>query len=198
MSDRLEWAAHTSGAELLFPGEDIDGATVDTGEMAVAFWTGSNGIALSGPPEQLAARLEQAAAVVRAAAALVQDPVRHLPDGLDPWTWIILGTDTDSPTEHANTICRTPGITVRDPRRVTCGDCITTWNDRFSNTYAVPCGTFTFPTARPIPHDPADHTIADQLPYAGITWIDMYSEGDEEELPGDDAYDGIDDAVTTD
>src|SRR5437867_694495 len=118
MSDRLEWADTTSGAELLFPGEDIDGATVDNGQVAVAWWTGSNGIALEGPPQQLADRLEQAAAIVRAVVPLVPEQPRHLPGDLDPWAWITLGTGADSSTEHSNTRCRTPGITVRDPRRV--------------------------------------------------------------------------------
>ncbi|GEK01552.1 hypothetical protein NHG22_10230 [Streptomyces sp. ATE26] len=121
MSERLEWACATSGAQLLFPGVDADGATVDVGEVAIAFWTGSNGIALSGPPNALADRLEQAAAIIRAAARLLAEPLRHLPDGLDPWGWIALGTDPDSEEDSDTTVCRTPGVTVRDPRRVTCG-----------------------------------------------------------------------------
>ncbi|MGW5434106.1 hypothetical protein ACWET9_44350 [Streptomyces sp. NPDC004059] len=75
MADRLEWADITSRAELLFPGNTINGATVEVGEIAIAWWTGSTGIALSGPPEQLAARLEKAAADVREAAALVRKRV---------------------------------------------------------------------------------------------------------------------------
>ncbi|MFF4053912.1 hypothetical protein ACFYZ5_45775 [Streptomyces chartreusis] len=49
IADRLEWAHTTSSAELLYPGADIDGAVVELGEIAVAVWTGSNGIALHGP-----------------------------------------------------------------------------------------------------------------------------------------------------
>ena len=59
MSDRLEWAHVTSGAELLFPGENIDDAVVEPGEIAVAVWTGSNGIALHGPRDHLRDRLLQ-------------------------------------------------------------------------------------------------------------------------------------------
>ncbi|MGI5133836.1 hypothetical protein [Streptomyces sp. CA-106110] len=180
MAERLEWADHTSSAEILFPGEDIDGATVDNGEIAVAFWTGSNGIALSGPPQDLARRLEQAATVVRAAARLLQEPLRHLPDGLDPWAWILLGTDADSCEEHNNTLCRTPGITVADPRRVTCGDCITVWNARWS-------GEFAFPVTLRIPADPADSRIGDHLPYASITWISTTDDGNgQDPLPDPD------------
>ncbi|MGW4178652.1 hypothetical protein [Streptomyces rubiginosohelvolus] len=84
MSDRLEWADTTSEAQLLFPGTDIDGATVASGELAIAFWSGSNGIALSGPPQDLADRLEQAAAAVRAAAQLLAEPPRHLPGSISP------------------------------------------------------------------------------------------------------------------
>lgn len=165
MTDRLEWADHTSGAELLFPGEDISEATVETGEIAIAWWTGSNGIALSGPPEQLAARLEQAAAIARAAAPLLKQPLTHLPAGLAPWEWTAPSTETDTSDDNASSGCGTPGTIVRDPRCVTCGDCITAWNACWPETYA-------FPTTRPIPLNPADHTLAEHLPYADITWID--------------------------
>ncbi|MFE2850171.1 hypothetical protein ACFXJO_03460 [Streptomyces lavendulae] len=188
MSDRLEWADTTSFAELLFPGVNIGGATVDNGEIAVAFWTGRNGIALSGPPQQLADRLEQAALIARAAAVLVQEPLRHIPDGLDPWLWITLGTDADSPAAHANTKCRTPGITATDPRRVTCGHCIAAWNACWSDQYAIPA-------VLRIPADTVDCRIGGQLPAASVTWIDEIDEG--EELPGDDAYDWIDTPDTT-
>ncbi|MFF1678337.1 hypothetical protein ACFVYG_20145 [Streptomyces sp. NPDC058256] len=172
MSDRLEWADTTSGAQLLFPGEDINGATVDHGELAIAFWTGSNGIALSGPPQQLAERLEQVATIARTAVVLLAEPLRHLPDGLDPWLWITLGTAADSPQEHANTKCRTPGITVADPRRVTCGDCVAAWNAHWPDQFAIP-------VALRIPADPVDCRIGDQLPYASVTWI---SDEDDEEV----------------
>ncbi|MGW9029687.1 hypothetical protein ACWGQ5_37340 [Streptomyces sp. NPDC055722] len=142
--------------------------------------TWSNGIALSGPPQDLARRLEQAAAIARAAARLVQEPLRHLPDGLDPWAWIVLGTGADSPEEHNNTLCRTPGITVADPRRVTCGDCITVWNARWS-------GEFAFPVTLRIPDDPADCRIGDRLPYASITWIGTTDDGNgQDPLPDPD------------
>jgi len=176
MSDRLEWADTNSGAQLLFPGEDVDGATVDAGEIAIAFWTGSNGIALSGPPQQLADRLEQAAAIARTAAGLLAEPLRHLPDGLDPWTWTTLGTGTDSSEEHDNTLCRTPGITVLDPRRVTCGDCVAAWNVHWS-------GEFAFPAVLSVPADPADCRIGDRLPYASITWISGHDSADEATAP---------------
>ncbi|MFB7835996.1 hypothetical protein [Streptomyces sp. NPDC056056] len=188
MSDRLEWADTTSSAELLFPGVDIDGATVDNGEIAIAFWTGSNGIALSGPPQQLADRLEQAALIARAAAVLAQEPLRHISGGLDPWLWIILGTAADSQAEHANTKCGTPGITATDPRRVTCGHCIAAWNAHWPDQYAIP-------TVLRIPANTVDFRIGDQLPAASVTWIDAVDE--DEELPGDDAYDWIDTPDTT-
>ncbi|MFJ5820007.1 hypothetical protein ACIQGT_39905 [Streptomyces sp. NPDC093108] len=164
MSDRLEWAATTSSAQVLFPGEDIDGATVDAGEIAIAFWTGSNGIALSGPPQDLADRLEQAATMVRTAAVLLAEPLRHLPDDLDPMTWIDLSTGTDATADHDNALCRMPGITVADPRRVTCGDCVAAWN-------ATQPDRFTIPVALSVPADPVDCRIGDQLPYALLTWI---------------------------
>ncbi|MEU4038546.1 hypothetical protein [Streptomyces collinus] len=150
------------GAELLFPGAEVDGAPVEVGELAIAFWTGSNGIALSGPPHDLADRLEQAAASVRA-ARLLTEPPRHLPDGLDPWVWSALGTGPDGEEDSGTTVCRTTGVTVRDPRRVTCGDCVTTWNNRWP-------GQFTFPAALPVPAAPADCRIGEHLPYASITW----------------------------
>ncbi|MFD5079536.1 hypothetical protein [Streptomyces sp. NPDC058371] len=164
MSDRLEWADTTSGAQLLFPGDDINGATVAAGELAIAFWTGSNGIALSGPPQDLADRLEQAAAIARTAAVLLAEPQRHLPDELNPWAWIAPGTGTDSAEEHDNTLCRTPGITVADPRRVTCGGCVAAWNARQPDQFVIP-------VALSVPADPVDCRIGDQLPYASITWF---------------------------
>lgn len=174
MSDRLEWAAPTSRAELLFPGEDVDGATVDAGEIAIAFWTGSNGIALSGPPQNLAERLEQAAAIARTAAGLLTEPLRHIPDGLDPWAWTARGTRADSSEEHGNTLCATSAATAADPRRVTCGDCIAAWNARWPDRFA-------FPVALPVPADPADCRIGKQLPYASITWTsDSTGTGTEE------------------
>ncbi|MEV6676239.1 hypothetical protein AB0N09_05130 [Streptomyces erythrochromogenes] len=132
-------------------------------------------------------RLEQAAAIARAAVPLISEEQRHLPDGLDPWAWIILGTGADSPGDRSNTLCRTPGITVKDPRRVTCGDCVAAWNARWPEQFA-------FPVVLPIPSDTDDRTISDQPPYASITWLDMYDEA--EEPPGDDAYDWIDTADT--
>ncbi|WP_317447645.1 hypothetical protein [Streptomyces collinus] len=163
MSERLEWADTTCGAQLLFPGENVDGATVNADELAIAFWTGSNGIALSGPPHDLANRLEQAAAIVRAAAQLLTEPLRHLPDGLDPWAWIAQGTGPNCEEDSGNTVCRTAGFTVRDPRRVTCGACVATWNTRWP-------GQFTFPAALPVSANPADCRIGEHLPYASITW----------------------------
>ena len=183
MSERLEWADTTSGAQLLFPGEDVDGATVDAGELALAFWTGSDGIALSGPPQDLADRLEQAAIIVRAATNLFQQPLRHLPDRLDPWAGSVLGTGTDSSEEHDTTLCRTPGITVADPRRVTCGGCVAAWNAR------QPDQQLAFPVALSVPADPVDCRIGDRLPYASLTWIS--DEDGNEEAYGDD-HDGGD------
>jgi hypothetical protein len=132
------WADTTSGAQLLFPGEDVDGATVDAGELAIAFWTGSNGIALCGLPQDLADRLEQASVIVRAVATLLQQPQRHLPQGLAPWAGIVPGEGNESSEEHDGTLCRTPGITVTDPRRVTCGDCVAAWNALQPDQYAYP------------------------------------------------------------
>ncbi|MEU1465281.1 hypothetical protein ABZ467_32360 [Streptomyces sp. NPDC005727] len=164
MSERLEWADATNSAQLLFPGVDIDGATVDAGEVAIAFWTGSNGIALSGPPHDLADRLDQAAAIVRAAARLLAEPLRHLPDTLAPSDWTTPGTGPASDEDSGNTVCHTPGFTVRDPRRVTCGDCVATWNTRWPEQFA-------FPAALSVPADPVDCRIGEHLPYASITWL---------------------------
>lgn len=176
MSDRLEWADTTSGAELLFPGEDIDGAIVENGQVAIAFWTGSNGIALSGPPQDLASRLEQAAAIARTVAKFLAEPLRHLPDGLDPRARIAPGVGADTPEEDASTTCGTPGITVADPRRVTCGDCVAAWNTCWPE--------FAIPVVLSISADPDDHTIADRPPYAFITWINEAPDDGDEELPG--------------
>lgn len=115
MSDRIEWHDTTSGVKLLFPGEDIDGVIVENGQVAIAFGTESNGIALSGPPQDLASRLEQVAAIARTAAEFLAEPLRHLPDGLDPRARIAAGVGTDTPEKDASTRCGTPGITVADP-----------------------------------------------------------------------------------
>lgn len=164
MSDRLEWADTTSGAQLLFPGENIDGATVDAGEIAIAFWTGSHGIALSGSPQDLADRLEQAAAAARAAAQLLAEPLRHLPEDLSPEAGIALGAGRDYSEPHDQTLCSTPGTAVADPRRVTCGDCIAAWNAHQPDHFAIP-------VALTVPADPTDCPIGDRLPYALLTWI---------------------------
>ncbi|MFE0777012.1 hypothetical protein [Streptomyces sp. NPDC058861] len=73
-------------AELLFPGEDIDGATVEPGEIAVAVWTGSNGIALHGPREAVRDRLLQLALPVHEAPPV---PFAHacIPERTDPRRW---------------------------------------------------------------------------------------------------------------
>ncbi|MGC5264123.1 hypothetical protein ACPXCO_24195 [Streptomyces cyaneofuscatus] len=174
MSERLEWAHTTSAAQLLFPGEDIDGATVDAGELAIAFWTGSNGIALSGPPQDLADRLEQAATVARTAAILLAEPLRHLSAELSPSTGTTPGTGTDSSGKHDNTLCRTPGTTVSDPRRVTCGNCVAAWNACQPDQFAIP-------VALAVSADPVDCRIGDQLPYASLTWINDDAGTEEDE-----------------
>lgn len=175
MSDRLEWAHATAGAELLFPGEDIDGATVDSGELAIAFWGGSNGIALLGPPHVLADRLEQAAAIARSAVSLFDGPQAHLPGTLQPDDWAIFGARTSQSTDLHDTLCETLGIIVRDPRHVTCGNCVAIWNGLVSEEYA-------FPVVACVPQDPADRTGVDQLPYATLTWLHTVTEA----APGND------------
>ncbi|MET8816672.1 hypothetical protein ABZW47_32350 [Streptomyces sp. NPDC004549] len=164
MSDRLEWADTTSSAQLLFPGEDIDGATVDAGELALAFWTGSSGIALSGTPQDLAERLEQAAVVVRAAAQLLAEPLRHLPEDLTPEAGMDRDTGSDSSEMRDITLCSTQGTAVADPRRVTCGDCVAAWNAAQPDHFAIP-------VVLNVPADPVDCRIGDRLPYARLTWI---------------------------
>lgn len=137
MSDRLEWAHVTSGAEILFPGEDIDGAVVEPGEIAVSVWTGSNGIALHGPRDQLRDRLLQFVAAI--------EDMRPVPVGeaciseeVDERRW-----GPGLPLELASLTTTFPDIAMcgqagrpvtTDPRMATCPDCINDWNDRDPRT----------------------------------------------------------------
>lgn len=130
MSDRLEWAHTTSYGELLYPGVDIDGAVVEPGEIAVAVWTGSNGIALHGPKQQLCDRLLQLAAAVHEAPP-VPWAEACIAESVDVANWKP-GQPLDralAPLPPAPALC---GCGVRpvapDPRLATCPECIDVFN----------------------------------------------------------------------
>ncbi|MFF4531693.1 hypothetical protein ACFY1P_20775 [Streptomyces sp. NPDC001407] len=130
MSDRLEWAHVTSDAELLYPGSDIDEAVVDPGEIAVALWTGSNGIALHGSRQRVLDRLLQLAAAVLDAPPV---PIHEacIAEQVDMWYWEpdgpVLGPLP--PAAPAPTWCGETRPVAADPRLATCPQCIETWND---------------------------------------------------------------------
>ncbi|WP_424892203.1 hypothetical protein [Streptomyces sp. XH2] len=138
MSDRLEWAHTTSKAELLYPGTDVDEAVVDPGEIAVAIWTGSNGIALHGPREQLRDRLLQLAAAVHDAPP-VPTTEACISEDVDPRRW-----EPGLPFELVSRPTTFPSIAkcrythrpvTNDPRMATCLDCIDQWNREDPNTH---------------------------------------------------------------
>ncbi|MFJ1874178.1 hypothetical protein [Streptomyces chartreusis] len=130
MSDRLEWAHTTSYGELLYPGVDIDGAVVEPGEIAVAVWTGSNGIALHGPKQELHDRLLQLAAAVHEAPP-VPEAEACIAESVDAATW-----KPDHPLDRAlaplpgaPALCGTGVRPVApDPRLATCPECIDVFN----------------------------------------------------------------------
>ncbi|MEU9744688.1 hypothetical protein [Streptomyces niveus] len=135
MSDRLEWAHATSGAQLLFPGEDVDGAVVEPGEIAVAVWTGSNGIALHGPREQLRDRLLQLALAVHEAPP-VPFADACIAERTDPRRWRPEPLSTPlAPTDPARALCGSVTQPIAaDPRLATCRDCINQWNESQPHT----------------------------------------------------------------
>ncbi|MEU0389131.1 hypothetical protein [Streptomyces chartreusis] len=130
MTDRLEWAHAGSGAELLYPGSDIDGAVVEPGEIAVAMWTGSNGIALFGPREQLRDRLLQLAAAVHSAPPVPAEE-GCIAEKIDPSEWHpaqIPTVQTDAARGKA--WCGDDRPIAMDPRLATCESCIEIWNSQ--------------------------------------------------------------------
>lgn len=135
MSDRLEWVPASSGAELLFPGEDIDGALVQPGEIAVAMWAGSNGIALHGPRRTVRDQLLRLALAVDEAPP-VPFAEACIPAGTDPHRW--RPTPLPRPLAPGPTAPALCGDDDRpaaaDPRLTTCPDCITTWNSHTPHT----------------------------------------------------------------
>ncbi|WP_024126828.1 MULTISPECIES: hypothetical protein [unclassified Streptomyces] len=144
MSERLEWAHASSGAELLFPGEDIDGAVVEPGEIAVAVWTGSNGIALHGPREAVRDRLLQLALAVHEAPP-VPFADACIPERTDPRRWRPAPLPRPlAPNPAGPALCGgADRPAAADPRLATCPDCIERWNNdapltRLSLTHAVP------------------------------------------------------------
>ncbi|MFK0154205.1 hypothetical protein ACIQVK_19295 [Streptomyces sp. NPDC090493] len=168
MSDRLESVRASGGwpVDLLYPGTSIGGDLVRDGEMAVALWAHSNGIALQGTQQDLLNRLEQLTAVVRTAPPLPTEPF-HLPAHLVPDDVIPETGDVRVDHVHDATRCTTPGITVRDPRRATCAGCISDWNDIWRTAIA---------TVLYVPADTTDHTISPSLPYSLTGWVTDDSE----------------------
>ncbi|MEV5801713.1 hypothetical protein [Streptomyces collinus] len=75
-------------------------------------------------------------------------------------------------TRHCRRSAAPPGLTVREARRVTCGDCVTTWNTRWP-------GQFAFPVALPAAAHPVDCRIGEQPPYASITRLGDGAETEE-------------------
>ena len=144
MSERLEWAHASSGAELLFPGEHIDGAVVEPGEIAVAVWTGSNGIALHGPREAVRDRLLQLALAVHEAPP-VPFAAACIPERTNPRRWRPAPLPRPlAPGPAGPALCGgADRSAAADPRLATCPDCIERWNSdtpliRLSLTHAVP------------------------------------------------------------
>lgn len=144
MSERLEWAHASSGAELLFPGEHIDGAVVEPGEIAVAVWTGSNGIALHGPREAVRDRLLQLALAVHEAPP-VPFADACIPERTNPRRWRPAPLPRPlAPGPAGPALCGgADRPAAADPRLATCPDCIERWNSdtpliRLSLTHAVP------------------------------------------------------------
>ncbi|MEU8812592.1 hypothetical protein ACN6K5_002184 [Streptomyces violaceoruber] len=121
MTDRLEWAHVSSPAELLYPGRDIDGATVEPGEIAVAMWTGSNGIAVHGPWEEVRDRFLQLAAAVDNAP-----PVRAegacIAEHSDPPHGQLAQTDPEPGTEYVFVLSDYAHAAARALGRGWCGE----------------------------------------------------------------------------
>ncbi|MET9122177.1 hypothetical protein [Streptomyces sp. NPDC004528] len=147
MSDRLEWAGATSEAQLLLPGTDVDGAVVQAGELAVAVWTGSNGIALHGPREQLHARLLQLAHAVQEAPPVpLTDACISQQARPELWRPGPLTAPVD-PGEPEPALCGgTTSPVAADPRLATCPHCIEQWNNGQPHTRLM--------LAHPIPARP--------------------------------------------
>lgn len=122
MFDRIEWAEAASAAELLYPGTDIDDAVVEPGEIAIAVWTGSNGIALYGAQQQLADRLQQLSDAVRTAPPVPQHAACIAADPAEP-----PASGTVLP-EARRTRCGQSGTVAADPRQATCPACIEAHN----------------------------------------------------------------------
>ncbi|MDT0318536.1 hypothetical protein [Streptomyces millisiae] len=154
MSDRLEWAEADSPAELLYPGTDIDGATVSPGEMAVAVWTGSNGIALYGPQKQLADRLGQLAHAVRCAPPAGEREA-CIDRALDPQSPRTEAADSDAYLTARETKCGFTSTVVMDPRQATCSECIEIWNSDPAVTDESRV-RLTHPLPMPAPSEPRD------------------------------------------
>ncbi|MFJ9900587.1 hypothetical protein ACIQPR_45400 [Streptomyces sp. NPDC091280] len=162
MSNRLESVRASGGwpVDLLYPGTSIDGELVRDGEMAVALWDHSNGVALHGTQQELLSRLEQLTAVVRAASPPPTE-LFHLPVHLEPGDVIPESGAVCADHVHDTTRCDTPGITVRDPRRATCAACIGDWNDIYR----------AIATVLYVPADPTNHTVSPSLPYSLTGWV---------------------------
>jgi hypothetical protein len=130
MTDRLEWAHAGSCAELLYPGSDIDGAVVEPGEIAVAMWTGSNGIALYGPRAQLRDRLLQLADAVDSAPPPSTEEA-CIAEELEPSGWHpaqMPAVQTGAARGKAR--CGAERPIAMDPRLATCESCIEIWNSQ--------------------------------------------------------------------
>ena len=134
MSAQLEWADIESAAEVLYPGVEVDGATVEPGQVALAWWTGSNGIALcASDPAELANYLEGLANQIRG-LPLPPTVEAHIPAGLRRATWAPCTAEPTpgtaiAPAGEGTTLCSNTGPVTYDPRRATCPECLDTWNE---------------------------------------------------------------------
>jgi hypothetical protein len=128
MSDRLEWAHVDNRTELLYPGTWVDEATVDPGEMALAVWTGSNGIALYGRQQELVDRLKQLIDAVRDAPP-VPERAACIDRFLDLSSLSPAVTGRVAFLHERETKCGTTGTVAADPHLATCPDCIEIYND---------------------------------------------------------------------
>ncbi|WP_369383295.1 hypothetical protein [Streptomyces sp. cg36] len=122
MSDRLEWADTASAAQLLYPGTDIDDAVVEPGEIAVAVWTGSNGIALYGEQQRLADRLQQLSDAVRTAPPVLQQAACIAAETAS------LPASGAVYLEARRSRCGESATVAADPRQATCPYCIQAYN----------------------------------------------------------------------
>ena len=148
MVAKLEWADIECCSEVLYPGVDVDGAVVAPGQVAIAWWTGSNGVALCAASpaaaaeyfERLAARLQVlppppaeeahiAAVLNHADRTRVRDAVLRALTRLLRRSPRPVSGKADVRTVGL-ALCGDTGPAVIDPRQATCAECLSTWSEQ--------------------------------------------------------------------